>query len=38
MGQIFLYIEAIQITISSGVYKTNIYHSNFYLMIAINFI
>ena len=27
----YIYIEAIQITSSSGIYKTNIYHNNCYL-------
>ena len=33
MGQI--YIEAIQITSSSGIYKTNIYHNDYYLRLFV---
>ena len=31
MGQICIYIEAIQITRSSGIYQTNIYHNDCYV-------
>ena len=31
----YIYIEAIQITSSSGIYKTNIYHDNCYLQLFV---
>ena len=35
MGQIYIYTETIQITTSSGIYQTNIYHNDCYLLLFV---